>query len=198
MPSEKEYNELAARLARLETLLQDNDAFKFPGDVTIKDLEFGPGLDFSLLPSETLQWDKPFEPELYYDWMQDQLQQNNGWGIIDGEDGQDMWQMSESGNEEIMWRINNIETFLGGLNQDTDQSNATDWGTDIGDDGMTGTGEANGVPDGYGPVEITICEDGNTLTMNVLGTTPAQYGVYPKRSNQHGWLLIMLLESKSN
>ena len=39
-PSPKQYSELAARLARLETLLESNDALAPPGAVTLNDVEW--------------------------------------------------------------------------------------------------------------------------------------------------------------
>lgn len=170
-PADKQYNELAARLARLETLLESNDALAPPGAVTLDDLDLGPALTFDVptydqylqqAAEPDIRWDPEsygFDSARYGDW-QDQLQDENfGYGP------------SDSGIDAILARLANIETFLSGGSNDTNQSGALNAGQSIGGDGQTGSGGV-GIPAGYGPVTIAVCVDGVTGTMSVLGTTP--------------------------
>ena len=166
MTDHKQYNELAARLQRVETLLESNDAYQPPGAVTLADLDMGPGYDSSVPPLESyyqngVQWDQQWDPAAYADWQDQQSEVNDGFA------------QSQSTIDDLLSRLNAVETFLSGGSNDTNQSGALDWGSTVGDDGQTGTGDAGGIPTGYGPVSLQICDSGVSKTMTVIGTTPA-------------------------
>jgi hypothetical protein len=130
---QKQYNELAARLQRLETLLQNNDAYSDPGAVKLADMDMGPGLDFSIPEFDyggDTQWDQAWDPNEYADWQNEQAQFNEGFGE------------SQSTINELLARLNAVETFLSGGSNDTAQDFALDWGSETGDDGQTGSGTA--------------------------------------------------------
>lgn len=133
MTDQKQYNELAARLQRLETLLQNNDAYSDPGAVKLADMDMGPGLDFSIPEFDYgsgVQWDQAWDPNEYADWQNEQMQFNDGFGE------------SQSTINELLSRLNAVETFLSGGSNDTAQMDALDWGAETGDDGQTGSGTA--------------------------------------------------------
>ncbi len=132
---QRQINELMARVAKLETLLEANDAYQPPGAVTLKDMDLGPGLsfdipDYSQWQNQNLEWDPEYDPQSYSDW-QNELQQAN-----------DAFATTQGAVDDILSRLGNIETFLSGGSNDTNQSGALNAGAGVGDDGQTGTGDA--------------------------------------------------------
>lgn len=155
--AQRNYNELAARLARLETLLQDNDAYAPPGAVTLAELDLGPGLDFSVptyddyinRPDPNIIWD----PEATSTQLDEKLASN------------DSFVASDQAIIDLMARLLALETMLSGGSNDTNQSNAQGAGAGVGDDTFTGTGRA-------APPTI------NQLT-TILGSTSLAFAALP-------------------
>lgn len=116
MIDQRQINELTARLAKLETMLQNNDAYAPPGAVKLDDMDLGPGIDFSV-PDYTgfmnqvkpdVVWDPQFSSE-----QQTALQEENfGFGPTD------------STITDLQQRLNAMETFISGGSNDTNQSGA--------------------------------------------------------------------------
>lgn len=132
----KQYNELAARLARLETLLESNDALSPPGAVTLADMDLGPGVDLSI-PDYSQYLSQRTDPSIVWNaetlgasdqFMRDEQEQNYGFGPTD------------STITDLMQRIQDLELFVAGGSKDTNQDGAEDAGAEVGDDGATGTG----------------------------------------------------------
>ena len=166
----KQINALSARIARLETLLEDKDAFSTGGGTSAGEgfsyqgSQFG-GISFGDNYFQTQGQDGSGFGGIGNEWNLDQqLEDNYGFGP------------TEATINELMGRIAELELLTAGGSRDTQQDGALNAGQDVGDDKGTGTGDASagdaGVPEGYGPIEISICDNGTSRTMNVLGTTP--------------------------
>lgn len=131
MTTQRQYNELTARLSRLETLLQNNDAYAPPGAVTLAEMDLGPGLDFGVptydqflnAPTPDVQWD----PEYSQTVLNDQLEANDGFAATD------------AAVTEMQYRLQAIETYLTAGSNDTDQSDALNANQATGQDGFSGT-----------------------------------------------------------
>lgn len=131
MTTQRQYNELAARLAKLETLLQNNDAYSPPGAVKLDDLDFGPEVDLSI-PDITqfmnqTQPDVVWDPQFTSDQQMVLQDENYGFGPTD------------SAITDMLQRLSDLETFVAGGSNDTNQSGALNAGADVGDDGLNGS-----------------------------------------------------------
>ena len=136
----KALNALAARVARIEALLENKDLFGPGGGATYGGLTYE-GSQFG--------------------GVEQQLVENYGFGANDAT------------VFDLQQRIAELELLVAGGSNDTRQSDPLDATQSVGDDGSDGTGGGgSGVPEGYGPVEISICDGGVAKTMTVLGTTP--------------------------
>jgi hypothetical protein len=142
----KALNALAARVARIEALMENKDAFGPQGNTTYGGLQYE-GSTFNIAAPEGMGQDE-------------QMAQNNGFDA------------NAFTIFELQQRISELEMLVAGGSNDTNQGGALDSGAAVGDDASDGSGSASGIPAGYGPVEISICDGSTTRTMTVLGTTP--------------------------
>lgn len=112
-------NSLNARLARIEALLENNDAFKAAGGTTYGGLQY-----------QGSQYNYNFEAADSNDQMLDQqMMQNYGFGPTD------------MAMFDLQQRMAELELLVAGGSNDTFQGNALDAGAATGDDGEGGTGE---------------------------------------------------------
>lgn len=169
MIDQRQINELTARLAKLETMLQNNDAYSPPGAVTLADMDLGPGVDFSV-PDMTQfmnqsQQDVAWDPQFSSNQQTAIQDENYGFGPTD------------STITDLLQRISDLETLVAGGSNDTNQSGALNAGAKVGDDGSNGTGEA------ASPVVSVLSESFSayTLASGSYGTginLPFGAGVY--------------------
>lgn len=137
----KALNALAARVARLEKLLEDNDVFKPGGGTT-----YG-GLDYQ---GSTYNFQGPQN-------LEQELAQNFGFDA------------NAATIFELQQRIADLELMISNGSNDTYQGAALDAGVGVGDDASDGTGSAGGIPAGFTEVIIYGCVGGVSTQLTVLG-----------------------------
>lgn len=145
----KVINSMNARLARLESLLENSDVFKAEGGTT-----YG-GLNYE---GSTYNFGAP------------EQQQSVGYGPLDQQLSNN-YGFDANANTifELQQRIAELELLVAGGSNDTNQGGALDAGAATGDDGESGMGTAGGLPAGFTEIEVVICVDGVSTPATILG-----------------------------
>lgn len=158
----KVLNDLSARIARIEALMENNDTFSTAapstdGGFNYQGSQFG-GVQFGDNYFQTQDGSGLGGYQPYN--LDQQLEENYGFGPTDAT------------ITDLMNRIAELELMVAGGSRDTQQSGSLNAGQSVGDDAATGSG-TSGIPAGFTTVTISICDNGVAKTMQVIGTTPA-------------------------
>lgn len=132
--SQKVLNALAARLTKVEMLLENNDVYAPPGAVSLADLSFGPEVQVQPDFNQFMQWDPQFASTVgQFDPFQFQATTDEERAENDG------FTASQAAIDALYDRLEALETALSNGSKDTDQDDAQAAGQETGDDGLTGS-----------------------------------------------------------